>query len=685
MKVMRYFLTLIFAAVAVIRVEAQRVYVDVDVIAEEGTEIWVNNQLKGVGKWLCSMETGDWRIEARKKGHHKSVQIVTILNQPKQVVRLAPLEPILSKVNVISDPFAADVIIDGKVVGQTPLALDKIMVGDYYVTIKKDGFAPVVKKVTVEENKVVNINTTLTQSGSSSKNVVLPITEFCDMVKVRGGYFKMGGTIEQAGLVDADEFPVHEIKLDDFYIGKFEITQAQWESIMGSNPSNFKLGKDENLPVNQVSYDDIQKFLEKLRAKTGLNYRLPTEAEWEYAARGGSASKGTVYSGSNAIDSVAWNTINSGGGPHLGGTKAPNELGIYDMSGNVWEWCSDWYGAKYYELSADIKNPQGPSSGTYRIIRGGGPNDRYPEKSCRVSNRSNELPSKNGDTLGFRLAVSASDYESKNNIVVTPEVVKAVEEVVTPSAPAPAPVVEPKPEPKPEPKVVPTPVPTPAPVPVPVPTPAPAPQVQTPAPAPQPQAAPVVEPTPAPTPVPQPQVAPQPEPAPAPAPAPQPQVVPTPTPTPAPAPAPKPAPAPTPKPKPAAPTSSYITHTGIFKYMSTDNVYSKAREFISKADYSQAMPYLREAAERGAAEAQNRMGFCYRHAKGVSKDLIKAFEWYIKSAEQGDSAGQYFVGRAYERGEGVGRDMNAAVNWYRKSAAQGFNNAVKRMQELGIN
>lgn len=672
---MRYFFTFVCAALTAISVSAQGVYVDVDVIAEEGTEIWVNNQLKGVGKWLCSMETGDWRIEARKKGHRKSVQIVTILNQPKQVVKLAPLEPIYSKVNVISEPFGADVVIDGQVVGQTPLALDKIMVGDYYVIVKKDGFAPCVKKITVEEDKIVNINATLVKSGTGSKYVVLPISEFCEMVKVEGGYFKMGGTLEQAGLVDADEFPVHEIKLDNFYIGKYEVTQAQWESVMGSNPSNFKLGKDINLPVNQVSYDDIQKFIEKLKAKTGLNYRLPTEAEWEYAARGGNKSKGTVYSGSNAIDSVAWNTINSGGAPHIGGTKAPNELGIYDMSGNMWEWCSDWYGAKYYELSADIKNPQGPSSGTYRIIRGGGPNDRYPEKSCRVSNRSNESPSKNGDTLGFRLVVSASDYESKGNVVVVPEVVKAVEEVVTPPAPAPAPTLAPqsKPEPKPAPQA--------APAPAPVPTPAPAQQsIQTPAPVQQttPQAAP----TPAPAPTPEPAMQPT---TPVQTPAPAQQV--TPTPQPEPVTTPTPAPQVAPAPKPAAPVqqASYITHQGIFKHMSTESVYAKAEEFILKSDYSQAMPYLKEAAERGNAEAQNRLGFCYRHGKSVNKDLIKAFEWYIKSAESGDSVGQFFVGRAYEKGEGVGRDLNAAIGWYRKSADQGFSGAIKRLSELGIN
>lgn len=119
--------------------------------------------------------------------------------------------------------------------------------------------------------------------------------------------------------------------------------------------------------------------------------------------------------------------------------------------------------------------------------------------------------------------------------------------------------------------------------------------------------------------------------------------------------------------------------------MSTESVYAKAEEFLLKSDYSQAMPYLKEAAERGHAEAQNRLGFCYRHGKSVNKDLIKAFEWYIKSAESGDYGGQYFVGRAYEKGEGVGRDLNAAISWYRKSADQGFSSAIKRLNELGVN
>ncbi|MBQ3247459.1 MAG: SUMF1/EgtB/PvdO family nonheme iron enzyme, partial [Alistipes sp.] len=163
-----------------------------------------------------------------------------------------------------------------------------------------------------------------------------------EMVFVKGGTFTMGATAEQGSDADSDEKPAHSVTVSNFYIGKYEVTQAQWEAVMGKNPSRFK---GDNLPVERVSWNDIQKFIEKLNAKTGKRYRLPTEAEWEYAARGGNQSKGYKYSGSNDIGSVAWYTDNSSSPTHPVGQKQPNELGLYDMSGNVYEWCSDWHGS----------------------------------------------------------------------------------------------------------------------------------------------------------------------------------------------------------------------------------------------------------------------------------------------------------------------------------------------------
>ena len=413
---MRYFLTLIFAAVAVISVEAQDV--KFRVVAEDGAEIWVNRQRLAVGEIVILAEPGDWRIEARKNGYKKSVQIATILNEPNQIVKLAPLEPIYGKVNVVSEPVGADVLLEGNVIGQTPISFDNIIVGDHYLTIKKEGFTPVVKKISVEDKKVVEVNATLIKSNSGNKNVVLPITEFCDMVKVDGGFFKMGGTVEQAGLVDADEFPVHEIKLDDFYIGKYEITQAQWVEIMGTNPSDFGLGKDVNLPVNQVSYATIEKFLEKLRAKTGLNYRLPTEAEWEYAARGG--RKMAMYPWGDKYARDAEGCFLANFKPYRGSyyddmgvsTMAvkqfyPNDFGLYDMAGNVAEWTASAYSA-IANVSVHDMNPSysynarkdDPDILKRKVVKGGSWKDVSYYLQCGV--RTYEYQYESRSYIGFR-------------------------------------------------------------------------------------------------------------------------------------------------------------------------------------------------------------------------------------------------------------------------------------------
>ena len=218
-----------------------------------------------------------------------------------------------------------------------------------------------------------------------------------EMVRVEGGTFTMGATAEQGSDVYDDEKPAHQVTLSSYSIGKTEVTQALWQAVMGSNPSNFK---GSNLPVEEVSWEDCQTFIRKLNALTGKNFRLPTEAEWEYAARGGNKSRGFKYSGSNTLSYVAWYGDNSSNKTHPVATKAPNELGIYDMSGNVWEWCSDWEGA--YSSSSQY-NPTGSNSGSFRVSRGGGWYSRA--RLCRVSNRSHGNPTYRDDYLGLRLAL----------------------------------------------------------------------------------------------------------------------------------------------------------------------------------------------------------------------------------------------------------------------------------------
>ncbi len=222
------------------------------------------------------------------------------------------------------------------------------------------------------------------------------------MVCVAGGTFSMGSSDSEAA---SGEQPVHSVTLSGYLIGETEVTQALWLAVMGSNPSYFK---GDDLPVENVSWDDCREFIGKLNVLTGASFRLPTEAEWEYAARGGNKSVGRKYSGSDTIDEVAWYYYNSYAlgsshpdyGTHPVASKSPNELGLYDMSGNVWEWCQDWYGSY---SSGSQTNPTGPSSGSDRVFRGGSWN--HFAWYCRVSYRRYDSPGYRYNGLGLRLAL----------------------------------------------------------------------------------------------------------------------------------------------------------------------------------------------------------------------------------------------------------------------------------------
>jgi formylglycine-generating enzyme required for sulfatase activity len=220
-----------------------------------------------------------------------------------------------------------------------------------------------------------------------------------EMIFVEGGTFRMGCTGEQGSDCDNDEKPPHAVTVSSFKLSKYEVTQAQWRAVMGNNPSYFS-GCD-NCPVENVSWNDIQAFISKLNSMTGKTFRLPTEAEWEYAARGGIKSRGYKFSGSNDLGSVAWYTDNSGKKTHPIGEKQPNELGFYDMSGNVWEWCADWYGTY---PSYEVRNPKGPESGSFRVLRGGSWN--HDASNCRIAYRGNGTPDYRENYFGFRVVLA---------------------------------------------------------------------------------------------------------------------------------------------------------------------------------------------------------------------------------------------------------------------------------------
>ena len=234
---------------------------------------------------------------------------------------------------------------------------------------------------------------TITVNGERALKFTIGDVTFT-MVAVQGGSFKMGGKEDNAK-------PKHRVTLSDYYIGQTEVTQALWRAIMGNNPSHFT---GSNLPVEKVSWNDCQRFITKLNQLTGRHVRLPTEAEWEYAAYGGSKSSGYKYSGSNDIGSVAWYKDNSASKTHPVGQKQANELGIYDMAGNVWEWCQDWYAGDYYGKSPST-NPCNNTSETFRVCRGGGWFNET--KLCGVSFRNCFDPIHHiYSYLGFRLALS---------------------------------------------------------------------------------------------------------------------------------------------------------------------------------------------------------------------------------------------------------------------------------------
>ena len=259
---------------------------------------------------------------------------------------------------------------------------------------------------------VGNSNNTARPSAPASRGQDFTETAFglnMRMVYVEGGSFTMGCTSEQGGDCGNDESPNRHTTVNSFYIGMLEVTQSQWEKVMGTsvyqqrdkaNPSWPMRGTGADYPMYYVSWEEAKEFCARLSRQTGKTYRLPTEAEWEYAARGGNRSEGTKYSGGWSVDDVAWYDGNSNSSTHVCGTKRANALGVYDMSGNVYEWCEDWYGPY---LSYDTNNPRGASSGQARVLRGGSWINYASD--CRVAFRDGGTPDARSYGIGFRVVL----------------------------------------------------------------------------------------------------------------------------------------------------------------------------------------------------------------------------------------------------------------------------------------
>jgi sulfatase modifying factor 1 len=248
-----------------------------------------------------------------------------------------------------------------------------------------------------DSSKTTKHTTVSKPSGNTPAEIIKAIE--AKMIFVPGDTFMMGCTNEKDTSCYPMEKPAHPVILNSFYIGKFHVTQKEWIAVMGSNPC-YRYCAD--CPVENVSWYETQIFINKLNQLTGIYYRLPTEAEWEYAAKGGNKSRGYKYAGDNNINAVGWYESNSSKQTHPVGNKMPNELGLYDMTGNVWQWCSDWFDENYYKNSPEY-DPQGPRYGgdKYRVCRGG--SWWYKPVDCRVSNRDRYPPDARDDDVGFRL------------------------------------------------------------------------------------------------------------------------------------------------------------------------------------------------------------------------------------------------------------------------------------------
>lgn len=380
-------------------------FAEVTLEVDADAEIWVNNELKGIRTWTGPLGSGTYKMECKQANHETSLTTKEITAAMSGETITLPLPvPIYGSLMVESTPKFCKLYIDGKDMGTTPKSINEILIGQHEIKLTQEGYVDYKEIVTVAKNERKQVKVTLSSKPRSEETFTVNGMSFT-MKLVEGGTFQMGVSSELENEAYDDEKPIHSVTLDNYYLGETEVTQALWEAVMGAeSTSNVEwedmYGKGDNYPAYKVSWNDVQEFIRNLNQQTGKNFRLPTEAEWEYAARGGCKSNGYKYSGSDNLGNMSWYNDNSGRKSHTVKSKAPNELGLYDMSGNVWEWCQDWYGS--YGSDA-LTNPMGVSKGSRRVLRGGSWN--YYAGDCRVSRRSSNDPDIRFSFYGFRLCL----------------------------------------------------------------------------------------------------------------------------------------------------------------------------------------------------------------------------------------------------------------------------------------
>ena len=443
------------------------VYSQITFTVDADAEIWMEGEKKGVRSWRGNLTDGSYRFECRLAGHEPSVSMIEI-NESKAGQTVA-LEMHKGSLNVKSQPNGAHVFIDGNDMGTTPLSMPEMIIGDHELLMIQDGYVDYHETFTIKKGQLKQINVKLDKghtvqftcnvwdaqleidgkkvgpangsyqlangnrklkatallfqdnnftlkvddNSSHSHSITLEYDGKDEVITVKGVSFTMkpveGGTFKMGGEKLSNKRPIHDVTLSSYYMGETEVTQALWKAVMGSEPTSrggwSDLGKGDNLPVYNVNWEECQEFIIKLNQLTGKEFRLPSEAEWEYAARGGNKSAGYVYAGSNNGKEVAWKN-SDGNAYHPVKTKLPNELGLYDMCGNVWEWCLDY---NHYTCSNEAQiNPievkEYPWSDDH-VLRGGSIGDNFFTKVYERIAHSTSQTEDRLKTFGFRLCL----------------------------------------------------------------------------------------------------------------------------------------------------------------------------------------------------------------------------------------------------------------------------------------